>query len=127
MAQGNQAADQAAKTAALQNYDPIGVATLVSKTNLPETPSYTEGETLKAKSKRRSYGVVLKGGTSFSAWEPPLCLESSVFRKSRTSQPILLFFFQPILKISNKKDNPGDIPGMQGGFTNNSPLHPYCP
>ena len=98
VAQGNQAADQAAKTAALQNYDPIGVATLVSKTNLPETPSYTEGETLKAKSKRRSYGVVLKGGTSFSAWEPPLCLESSVFRKSRTSQPILLFFFNQFLK-----------------------------
>ena len=27
-----------------------GVATLVPQTNLPETPSYTEGETLKAKS-----------------------------------------------------------------------------
>ena len=51
VARGNQAADQGAKTAALQNNDLIGVATLVSKTNLPETPSYTEGETLKAKSK----------------------------------------------------------------------------
>ena len=50
MAQGNQAADQAAKRAALQNQDLIGVATLVPQTNLPETPSYTEGETLKAKS-----------------------------------------------------------------------------
>ena len=49
MARGNQAADQAAKRAAL-NYDLIGVATLVPQTNLPETPSYTEGETLKAKS-----------------------------------------------------------------------------
>ena len=51
VAWGKQAAGQAAKRAALQNNDLIGVATLVSKTNLPETPSYTEGETLKAKSK----------------------------------------------------------------------------
>ena len=50
MARGNQAADQAAKRAALQNNDLTGVATLVLQTNLPETPSYTEGETLKAKS-----------------------------------------------------------------------------
>ena len=50
MVQGNQAADQAAKRAALQNIDLIGVATLVSQTNLQETPSYTESETLKAKS-----------------------------------------------------------------------------
>ena len=50
MARGNQAADQAARRAASQNNDPIGVATLVPQTNLPETPSYTEGETLKAKS-----------------------------------------------------------------------------
>ena len=51
MAWGNQAADQAAKRAALQNNDLIGVATLVPQTNLPETPSYTEGETRKAMSK----------------------------------------------------------------------------
>ena len=49
MARGNQAADQAAKRAVLQDNDLIGVATLVPQTNLPETPSYTEGETLKAK------------------------------------------------------------------------------
>ena len=36
--------------AALQNHALIGVATLVPQTDLPETPSYTEGETLKAKS-----------------------------------------------------------------------------
>ena len=48
--EGNQAADQAAKRTALQNNDLIGVATLVPRTNLPETPSYTEGETLKAMS-----------------------------------------------------------------------------
>ena len=48
MSQGNQAADQVAKRAALQNNDLIGVATLVPQTNLPETPSYPEGETLKA-------------------------------------------------------------------------------
>ena len=50
MARGSQAADQAAKRAALQNHDLIGVATLVPQTNLPETLSYIEGETLKAKS-----------------------------------------------------------------------------
>ena len=50
VAQGNQAADQAAGRAALQNHGLTGVATLVPETNLPETPSYTEGETLKAKS-----------------------------------------------------------------------------
>ena len=48
--QGKQAADQAAKRAALQNNDLIGVATLVPQTNLPETLSYIEVETLKAKS-----------------------------------------------------------------------------
>ena len=50
VAQGNQAADQAAKRAALQSNDLTGVATLVPHTNLPDTPSYTEGETLKVKS-----------------------------------------------------------------------------
>ena len=50
VAWGNQAADQAAKKAALWNHDLIGVATLVPQTNLPEIPSYTEGETFKAKS-----------------------------------------------------------------------------
>ena len=42
--------DQAAKRAVLENHDLIRVATLVPQTNLPETPSYTEGENLKAKS-----------------------------------------------------------------------------
>ena len=41
--------DQAARRAALQNHDLIGVATIVPQTNLPGNPSYTEGETLKAK------------------------------------------------------------------------------
>ena len=63
---------------------------------------------------------------SQSGWEnfqhyllPPLCLEASVFRKSRKSQPIL--------KITNKKDNSGYLLGMEGGFTDSSPLHPHCP
>ena len=43
---GNQAADQAA----LQNSDLIGISTFGPQTNLPETPSYTEHEILKAKS-----------------------------------------------------------------------------
>ena len=50
VAQGNQAANQAAKRAALQNIDPIEVATLVPQTNLPGTPSYMKGKTLKAES-----------------------------------------------------------------------------
>ena len=50
MTHGNKAADQAAKREALQNNDLIGIATLVPQTNLPETPSYTEGGILKAKS-----------------------------------------------------------------------------
>ena len=50
MVRGNQAADHAARRAALQNHDLIGIATLVPQTNLPKTPSYTGGETLKAKS-----------------------------------------------------------------------------
>ena len=41
--EGTKHTDQAAKRAASQNHDLIGVATLVTQTNLPETPSYTEG------------------------------------------------------------------------------------
>ena len=73
VAQGNQTADQAAKRAALQNNDLIGVATLVPQTNLPETPSYTECETLKAKSESfQDHMVVPKEGTPFPAWELPM-------------------------------------------------------
>ena len=50
VARGHQTANQAAKRAALQNNDLIGVATLVPETNLPKTPSCTEGEALKAES-----------------------------------------------------------------------------
>ena len=50
VAQGKQAANQAAKKAALWSNDLREVATLVPQTNLAETPSYTEGKTLKAKS-----------------------------------------------------------------------------
>ena len=50
VARRNQAAEQAVKRAGLQNNDLIGVVTLVPQTNFPETPSFTQGETLKAKS-----------------------------------------------------------------------------
>ena len=50
VARGNQTAGQAAKRAALQNSDLIWIVTLVPQTNLPETPSYPEGEILKANS-----------------------------------------------------------------------------
>ena len=76
MARGNQAADQAARRAALQNHDLIGIATLVPQTNSPETPSYTEGETLKAKSEgfqEDHMGWFQKEGLLFlSAWKPPI-------------------------------------------------------
>ena len=71
MARRNQAADQGAKRATLQNNDLIGVATLVPQTNLPETPSYTEGETLKAKSKgfqEDNMGWFKKEGLLFLPW-----------------------------------------------------------
>ena len=51
------------------------VATLFPQTNLPETPSYTEGETLKAKSEgfqEDHMGWFQKEGLPFSAWEPPV-------------------------------------------------------
>ena len=48
------------------------VATLFPQTNLPGTPSYTEGKTLKAKSEGYQDGVIPKGGTAFSSWEPPM-------------------------------------------------------
>ena len=31
------------------------------------------------------------------------------------------------LKSVIKKDNPRDLPGMEGGFTDSSPPHPHCP
>ena len=58
-----------------QNNDLIGIDTSVPQTNLPETPSYTEGETLKAKSEgfqEDHVGRFQKEGLPFSAWEPPM-------------------------------------------------------
>ena len=57
-----------------QNNDLIGIDTSVPQTNLPETPSYTEGETLKAKSEgfQDHMGWFQKEGLPFSAWEPPV-------------------------------------------------------
>ena len=73
MAQGNQTADQAAKREALQNNDLIGAVTLVPQTNLPETPSYTEGEILKAKSgASKIIRSDSKRRAPFFAWEPPM-------------------------------------------------------
>ena len=75
VAQRSQAADQAAKRAALENNDLVEVAALVPQTNFPETPSYPEGETLKAQSEgfqedhMRSFQ---KEGFFFSASELPV-------------------------------------------------------
>ena len=62
MAQRSQAADQAAKRAALQSNDLIGITTLVPQTNLPETPSYTEGERL-LKLRVRAFKKIIWGGS----------------------------------------------------------------
>ena len=81
VARGNQAADQAAKRAALQNRDLIGVATLGPQTNLPETPSYTDGETLKAKSegfKKDHMGRLQKEGLLFLPGNPQWKLVNSL-------------------------------------------------
>ena len=73
MSQGNRADDQAARRAALQNNDLIGVATIVPQANLPKTPLYTEGETLKAKSEGfQEDHMIPKEGTLFSPWELPM-------------------------------------------------------
>ena len=75
MARGNQAADQAAKRAALQNNNLTEVATLVLQTNLLETPSYTEGQSQDFQedhmgaSKRRDSFFCL--GASNGSWLTP--------------------------------------------------------
>ena len=57
----------------MQNNDLIWIATLAPQTNLPETPSYTEGETRKAKSESFQEDHMRwfqKEGLLLSAWEP---------------------------------------------------------
>ena len=80
VAWGNQAADQAAKRAALQNHDLIEVATWVPQANLPEIPSNTEAETFKAKSEGfqedhmgwlQKEGLFFCLGTSNGSWLTP--------------------------------------------------------
>ena len=74
MARGSQAADQAAKRAALQTNDLIKVTTLVPHSSLSDTPSYTEGEALKAKS--AGFQEIIWSGSkrrdSFLCLEPPM-------------------------------------------------------
>ena len=95
MARGNQAANQAAKRAALQNHDLIGVATLVPQTNLPETPSYTEGETLKAKSEgfQDHIGWFQKEGLLFLPgnlqWKLVNSLHATTHLREKTLQRLL--------------------------------------
>ena len=78
MTRGNQAADQPARRAALQKNDLTEVVTLIPQTNLPETPSYPEVETLKdikiiwGGSKRRDSFFCL--GTSNGSWLTPYML-----------------------------------------------------
>ena len=81
VARGNQAVTQEAKRAALQSNELTGIMTLVPQTNLPETSSYTEGETPKAKSKgfqedhmgwSQKEGFFFCLGTSNGSWLTPL-------------------------------------------------------
>ena len=97
---GNQAADQAAKRAALQNNDLIGVAVLDLQTNLPETPSYTEGETLKAKSEgfQDYMGWFQKEGLLFLPgnlqWKLVNSLHATIHLGEKTLQILLEKFFR---------------------------------
>ena len=99
--QGNQAADQAPKRAALQNNDLIGVATLVPQTNLPETPSYIEGETLKAKSEgfqEDHMGWFQKEGLLFLPenlqWKLVNSLHATTYLGEKALQRLLERFFR---------------------------------
>ena len=78
VAQGNQATNQTAKRAALQKSDLIGASTLVPQANLLETPLYTEGKPLKAKTEgfQDHLGWFQKGflfllGASNGSWLTP--------------------------------------------------------
>ena len=101
VAQGNQAADQAAKRAVLQNSNLIGVATLVPQTNLPETPSYTDGETLKAKNEgfqEDHLGWFQKEGLGFLPenlqWKLVNSLHTTTHLGEKALQRILEMFFR---------------------------------
>ena len=74
MARRNQAADQAAKRAALQNFDLIGVATLGPQTNLQKLLHILKVRLLKLRVRafKKMLWVVPEVGTPFSAWEPPM-------------------------------------------------------
>ena len=102
VARGNQAADQASKRATLQNHDLIGVATLVPQTNLPKTPSYTEGETLKAKSEgfqEDHMGWFQKEGLLFLPGNLQWNLVNSLHATTHLGQKTL----QKLLKMSFRK------------------------
>ena len=64
---------------------------------------------------REAQGISKALGTTYYLH----CAWSLSLQKGRKSQPII--------KISNSKDNPGDLPGMEGGFMNSSPPHLYWP
>ena len=74
MAQGNQAADQAAKRAGLQNSDLIGVATLGPQTNLQKLLHILKVRLLKLRV--RAFKKIIWGGStrrdSFFSLEPPM-------------------------------------------------------
>ena len=72
VARGNQANDQRARRAALQNNDLIGVATLVPQTNLSETPSYMRVRLLKLRI--RAFKIIWDGSKRRDSL---FCLESS--------------------------------------------------
>ena len=86
------------------------LATLVPQTNMPETPAYTEGETLKAKSEgfqEDHMGVVQQGGTPFSAWEPPMKVVNSLHLGEKALQRWGLFLsLLPIKQSPNSSKIP---------------------
>ena len=89
---GNQAADQAAKRAALQNRDLIGIAALVPQTNLPETPSCTEDETPEPKSEGVEddhTGRFHKGGLPFLSGNLQWKLVNSLYATTHLGEKAL--------------------------------------
>ena len=137
VARGNQAADQAAKRAALQNNDLIGVATLVPQTNLPETPSYTEGETLKAKSEgfqEDHMGWFQKEGLLFLPgnlqWKLVNSLHATTQLEEKTLQRLLERSFRGTSFQNDYKASGlllSHLPGKQPLRSSRTPAGPACP
>ena len=137
MARGNQAADQAARRAALQNHDLIGIATLVPQTNLLETPSYTEGETLTSKSEgfqEDHMGWFQKEGLLFLPgnlqWKLVNSLHATTHLGEKALHRLLERSFRGTNRLPNNYKTGGlllsHLPIKQPPRSSNTPAVPAC-